>query len=49
MADDRKDIDPQETAEWLESIQSVLRVHGPERAHYLLDRVIDHVERPSPD
>jgi pyruvate dehydrogenase E1 component len=45
MADDRKDIDPEETAEWLESIQSVLRVHGPERAHYLLDRTIDHARR----
>jgi pyruvate dehydrogenase E1 component len=45
MTDEREDIDPQETAEWLESIQSVLRVHGPERAHFLLDRVIDHARR----
>jgi pyruvate dehydrogenase E1 component len=45
MADEREDIDPEETAEWLESIQSVLSVHGPERAHFLLDRVIDHARR----
>jgi pyruvate dehydrogenase E1 component len=30
------DPDPEETREWLESIDSVLRVHGAERAHYLL-------------
>jgi pyruvate dehydrogenase E1 component len=45
MMDEREDIDPQETAEWLESMQSVLQVHGPERAHFLLDRVIDHARR----
>jgi pyruvate dehydrogenase E1 component len=45
MASEREDIDPEETAEWLESMQSVLRVHGPERAHFLLDRVIDHARR----
>jgi pyruvate dehydrogenase E1 component len=45
MAHERDDIDPQETAEWLESIQSVLRAHGPERAHFLLDQVIDHARR----
>ncbi|CAN5284260.1 pyruvate dehydrogenase (acetyl-transferring), homodimeric type [soil metagenome] len=39
------DVDPQETGEWLESIESVLRVHGAERAHYLLDRMIDHARR----
>src|SRR5210317_2053260 len=39
------DIDPDETREWLESIDSVLRTHGPERAHFLLDRLIDHSRR----
>ncbi len=39
------DIDPDETQEWLESIDSVLRAHGPERAHFLLDRLIDHSRR----
>jgi len=39
------DVDPSETREWLESIDSVLRTHGAERAHYLLERVIDHTRR----
>jgi pyruvate dehydrogenase E1 component len=39
------DADPDETREWLESIDSVLRVHGAERAHYLLERLIDYTRR----
>ncbi len=40
-----QDLDPVETQEWLESIDSVLRVHGPARAHFLLERLIDYVRR----
>jgi len=40
-----EDSDPDETREWLESIDAVLRVHGAERAHYLLERVIDYTRR----
>jgi pyruvate dehydrogenase E1 component len=39
------DIDPTETSEWLESIDSVLSNHGPERAHFLLNRMIDFSRR----
>ena len=39
------DIDPVETSEWLESIDSVLTTHGPERAHFLLNRMIDFARR----
>ena len=39
------DVDPIETGEWVESIDSVLSVHGPERAHFLLNRMIDHARR----
>ncbi len=39
------DIDPVETNEWLESIDSVLTHHGPERAHFLLNRMIDFARR----
>jgi pyruvate dehydrogenase E1 component len=39
------DLDPEETQEWLESIDSVLRVHGAERAHFLLECMIDHARR----
>jgi pyruvate dehydrogenase E1 component len=40
-----EDIDPLETQEWLESIDSVLKAHGAARAHFLLDRMIDHARR----
>jgi pyruvate dehydrogenase E1 component len=39
------DIDPIETTEWLESIDSVLTQHGPERAHFLLNKMIDFARR----
>jgi pyruvate dehydrogenase E1 component len=39
------DIDPQETEEWLESIDSVLREYGTDRAHFLLNSMIDHARR----
>jgi len=39
------DIDPTETSEWLESIDSVLGQHGPERAHFLLNKMIDFARR----
>jgi pyruvate dehydrogenase E1 component len=34
------DIDPEETAEWIESLDSVLKAHGPERARFLLRKVL---------
>jgi pyruvate dehydrogenase E1 component len=40
-----EDSDPEETREWLESIDSVLSVSGAERAHYLLERLIDYTRR----
>ncbi|MDJ0909652.1 MAG: pyruvate dehydrogenase (acetyl-transferring), homodimeric type [Woeseiaceae bacterium] len=39
------DMDPVETSEWLESIDSVLSQHGPERAHFLLNKMIDFARR----
>ena len=33
------DIDPQETQEWLDSLESVLEQEGEERAHYLMTRL----------
>src|SRR6478752_4945057 len=40
-----QDQDPEETREWLESIDSVIRAGGGERAHFLLERLIDHARR----
>ncbi len=37
----RRDVDPQETREWLESIESVLSTEGRPRAHYLIDQLLD--------
>ena len=39
------DADPVETREWLESIDSVLKASGPERAHFLIDRMVEHARR----
>jgi pyruvate dehydrogenase E1 component len=39
------DLDPAETQEWIESIDAILKVYGPERAHFLLERLIDHTRR----
>ncbi|MET0293023.1 MAG: pyruvate dehydrogenase (acetyl-transferring), homodimeric type, partial [Steroidobacteraceae bacterium] len=40
-----QDNDPVETREWLESIDSVLREGGAERAHFILDKLIAHARR----
>jgi len=40
-----EDIDPVETQEWLESIESVMRAQGPERAHFLLEKLVDFTRR----
>jgi pyruvate dehydrogenase E1 component len=40
-----EDIDPVETQEWLESIESVIRSQGPQRAHFLLEKLVDFTRR----
>jgi pyruvate dehydrogenase E1 component len=40
-----EDLDPQETREWVESIDSVLHTTGPERAQFLLNQMVDHARR----
>src|SRR5210317_1708287 len=42
---DENDIDPEETQEWIESLDSVLEREGPQRAHYLLEKLIDKRRR----
>ena len=39
------DIDSAETQEWLESMESVLENEGPERAHQLLETLIERARR----
>ncbi len=36
------DYDPQETQEWIDSLQSVLDKEGAERAHFLLEQLVHH-------
>ena len=39
------DIDPQETREWLEALAGVLEAEGPDRAHFLIEQLIDKARR----
>jgi pyruvate dehydrogenase E1 component len=39
------DIDPQETQEWLDALEAVLDREGPQRAHFLLERMVDKARR----
>ncbi len=41
----RPDIDPQETQEWLEALEAVLENEGVERAHFLIERMVDKARR----
>src|SRR3979411_1855671 len=40
-----QDIDPLETREWGDSLDSVLEIEGPERAHYILEQLVDKERR----
>lgn len=40
-----EDIDPSETKEWLDALEAVLEREGPQRAHYLLEQLIDKARR----
>jgi len=43
--DMKPDVDPQETREWIEAIDGVLEHEGPERAHFLIEQIIDASRR----
>ncbi|MDB5867095.1 MAG: 2-oxo-acid dehydrogenase component, homodimeric type, partial [Betaproteobacteria bacterium] len=45
MKDILPDVDPQETREWLEALESVLEREGPDRAHFLLERLVEKARR----
>jgi len=40
MTEEQKDIDQQETHEWLEALESILEREGVERAHFILEQLI---------
>src|SRR5258705_3354879 len=39
------DPDSLETQEWLDALEAVLEREGPERAHFLLERLVDKARR----
>ncbi len=45
MRDIQPDVDPQETREWLEALDSVLEREGPARANFLLEQLVEKARR----
>jgi pyruvate dehydrogenase E1 component len=45
MADQIHDQNPQETQEWLDSLESVIEIEGAERAHFLLEQLVDKARK----
>ena len=45
MPNPKPDTDPQETREWLDALAAVIEEEGVERAHYLLERLVDKARR----
>lgn len=39
------DNDPQETQEWLDALESIIEVEGGEKAHYVLEKLIEMARR----
>ena len=37
----QQDLDPTETQEWLDALNAVINEEGPERAHFLIEQLID--------
>ncbi|MCX7248675.1 MAG: pyruvate dehydrogenase (acetyl-transferring), homodimeric type [Burkholderiales bacterium] len=44
-----RDADQQETREWLDALSAVIQSEGPERAHFLLEQLLDHARQSSID
>ena len=43
--DKQPDIDPQETQEWLDALDSVIVNAGSDRAHFLLEQLVEKARR----
>ena len=43
------DSDSQETREWMDALSAVIHAEGPERAHYLLEQLLEHARENSID
>ncbi len=40
-----QDADPLETREWVDALDAVLEIEGPQRAHYLLEQLVEKARR----
>ena len=45
MSEQEQDIDPQETREWLEALDSLMEMEGVERGHYILEQLISRARQ----
>jgi pyruvate dehydrogenase E1 component len=43
------DADSQETREWMDALSAVIEAEGPERAHFLLEQLLEHARQKSID
>jgi pyruvate dehydrogenase E1 component len=43
------DSDSQETREWMDALSAVIEAEGPERAHFLLEQLLEHARQKSID
>jgi pyruvate dehydrogenase E1 component len=43
------DLDSQETREWMDALSAVIEAEGPERAHFLLEQLLEHARQKSID
>ena len=46
---DALDKDTQETREWMDALSAVIESEGPERAHFLLEQLLEHARQKSID
>ena len=40
-----QDLDPQETREWVDALEQVIERDGPDRAHFLIESIVDKARR----
>ena len=45
LKDIHPDLDPQETQEWIDALEAVLKHEGTARAHFLLEKLVDKARR----
>ena len=49
LAGNLQDKDTQETREWMDALSAVIQTDGPERAHFLLEQLLEHARQQSID